>query len=508
MKGWALWLAMVLLATPASALDRDKKDKDKKSDKKEAQAVVQSPLEEAEAKLAAGDREGALDALQKGSQAPGVPGGQAALRLGELREDGGELDLAIDAYRLAAEKLEGAAKGEALGRLAVVQDTRGTGDAEATAQAAVATDPEGVWPTIAMSHRQVHEGHPDEAVALAEKAVAAGGGAAAQAALGEAEEAKGDMAAAEAAFRKAMAEDPKRLGPVIGLAGVLRRTNRAAEAEPLLAKVIEASPGAIDAYKEMARVKIALGRPQEAVGDASIAAAMAENDPDAQKLVMEVRVAAALQSLNQGQTDLAVQDLTRLRDENPESVEVRLGLARAQIARRDAAAALVELQKAVELDPKSAEASYQLGYVRLMLKGDAAGAVAPLEKAVSLDPGNATYLTAFGTALGAAGQFDRAIEVLTKATAMPGYDKADGFIALGQAYVNTKRYADAATALEKATKLAPDNAQAWATLGWAYFGLKDADKFKVAAGKARSLGYKEPTLLQYLSRVEAGEAIK
>jgi tetratricopeptide (TPR) repeat protein len=506
MKRWAVWLAVVLLAAPAGAAD--KKDKDKKSDKKEAQVAVQSPMEEAEAKLAAGDREGALKALERGTEDPGAPGGQAALRLGELREDGGELDLAIDAYRLAAQKLEGPAKGEALGRLAVVEDTRGTGDAAATAEAAVAADPDGVWPTIAMSHRRVHEGRAEEGVALAEKAVAAGGGAAAEAALGHAQGAKGDMAAAEAAFRKAMADDPKRLGPIIGLADVLRRTNRAAEAEPLLAKVIEASPGAIDAYKEMARVKVALGRPQEAVGDASIAAAMAENDPEAQKLVMEVRVAAALDALHQGQTDLAVQDLTRLRDENPESAEVRLGLARAQIARRDADAALAELQKAVELDPKKAEAFYQLGYVHLMMKGDAAGAVEPLDKAVSLDPGNETYLTSLGTALAGAQQFDRAIDVLTKATAMPGYDKAEGFVALGQAYVNTKRYADAVSALEKATGLAPDDAQAWATLGWAYFGLKDADKFKMAAGKARKLGYKEPTLLQYLSRVEAGEAIK
>ena len=504
MKRWALWLAMVLLATPASAADK----KDKKDDKKEAPVAVQSALEEADAKLAAGDRDGAMKALEKGTDAPGAPGGDAALRLGTLREEGGELDLAIDAYRLAAQKLEGPAKGEALGRLAVVEDTRGTGDAAATAEAAVAADPEGVWPTIAMSHRRVHEGHTEEGVTLAEKAVAAGGGAAAEAALGHAQEAKGDMAAAEAAFRKAMSEDPKRLGPVIGLAGVLRHTNRAAEAEPLLAKVIEASPGVIDAYKEMARVKIALGRPQEALGDASTAAAMSENDPDAQNLVMEVKVAGALDALRHGQADLAVQDLTRLRDENPESAEVRVGLARAQIARRDAGAALTELQKAVELDPKRAEAFYQLGYVHLMMKGDAAGAIEPLEKAVSLDPGNATYLTSLGTALGGAQQFDRAIDVLTKVTATPGYDKAEGFLSLGQAYVNTKRYTEAMAALQKATELVPDNAQAWATLGWAYFGLKDADKFKVAAGKARSLGYKEPTLLKYLERVEAGEAIK
>ena len=46
-------------------------------------------------------------------------------------------------------------------------------------------------------------------------------------------------------------------------------------------------------------------------------------------------MASALQSLAQGQTDLAVSDLTQLRDKNPDSVAVRLGLAKAQVARRD-----------------------------------------------------------------------------------------------------------------------------------------------------------------------------
>jgi tetratricopeptide (TPR) repeat protein len=134
--------------------------------------------------------------------------------------------------------------------------------------------------------------------------------------------------------------------------------------------------------------------------------------------------------------------------------------------------------------------------------------VGPFEKAAAAEPGNTTYATAFGIALAESQQFERSTEVLTRATAMPGYQDANGYAALGQAYVNLKRYKDAVPALEKATSLAPKNAQAWATLGWAYFGLKDAENFKAAAGKARALGYKEPTLLQYLQRIEAGEAIK
>ena len=275
MKRCALLLLLVLPAVPAAADDK------KKDDKKAQAPVVVDPMKDAEAKLAAGDVEGAIKALEPVA----ATNGAAALKLGVLREERGELDLAIDAYKAAAGTLAGPGKGEALGRMSVAQDARGMAEAGASADAALAADPQGVWPTIAISYSRVHEGKADEAVALAQKAVAAGGGASATTALAHAQEAKGDMAAAEATYRQAIAADPKALGPVIGLATVLRRTGRAAEAEPMLAKVIEASPGAVPAYKEMARVKIAQGRASDAVADANLAAAMAENDPEAKELV-------------------------------------------------------------------------------------------------------------------------------------------------------------------------------------------------------------------------------
>ena len=142
------------------------------------------------------------------------------------------------------------------------------------------------------------------------------------------------------------------------------------------------------------------------------------------------------------------------------------------------------------------------------MKGDAAAAVAPLQKAVSLEPGNAQYATLLGAALVGAQQSGPAIDLLTKLTAQPDYKRPEGFLSLGQAYVQAKRFKEAVPVLEKATALAPDNAEAWATMGWAQFGLKDAAKFKEAAGKARTLGYKEPTLLEYLKKIEGGMTIK
>lgn len=189
-------------------------------------------------------------------------------------------------------------------------------------------------------------------------------------------------------------------------------------------------------------------------------------------------------------------------------MSIRLALAKALIAGRQADAAVAELQKAAELDPRNAETQNQLGYVNLFLRRNAAAAAAAYEKAVAAAPANTDYRTALGVAWNAAKQYDRAIPELLKVTQTPGYAKADAWIALGEALVVMRRYPDAVPVLEKGVALAPKNAQAAASLAWAYFGLKDTANFKKNGAKARALGYKEPTLLDYLSRVEAGQPIK
>jgi tetratricopeptide (TPR) repeat protein len=503
MKRW-LWVLIVMLAAPVAAEQKEKKDT-KKPDKT---AVTPADLmAQADQKAAGGDVDGAVELLKRAAALEGA-GGEPGLRMGRLYEGKYDFDAAVEAYKSAADKLTGASKGEALGRLALIQESRGLAEAAATAQAASTADAAGAWPNIALSRVRAREKKGDEAVELAQKAASAGGGAAAAAALGYAQEARGDLAAAEAAYRGATGSDQETLAAKLGLARVLRKTNRANEAEPILQAVLAAAPGLVEAYKESARTKMALNRASEAMGDASTAAAMAESDADAQKLVQEVTIGKALEYVKGGQADLAVQDLTALRDKNPDMPEARVGLAKALVAKRQADPALTELQKAVELKPDLAEAQYQLGYVKHVMKNDAAGAVPALEKAVAAEPGNTEYRTALGAALSDAKQYDRALAELTKVTESPGYHRAEAWIYLGRAYVATKRYKEAIAPLEKAASIAPNSPDAAAWQAWAYFGLKDAANFKKQGAKARSLGYKEATLLQYLTRVEAGEPIK
>ena len=473
----AAWLLALLLFTPIAA------EKDKDKDKKKADAPakttvsVEDLVRQADEKTAAGDAAGAKDLLEKAAAMPTATG-DVWLRLGRTLDAAHDLDGAMDAYRSAGGKLTGPAKGEALGRLALVEETRGAATLSATVEAAAAADKDGPFPSIAAARALAREGKGDEALALAQRAAAAGG-ADGQAALGRAQEAKNALPEAEAAYR-AGGGDGTNILATVGLARVLRRTGRAAEALPLLEKVIAASPGAVAAYKESARAKIAAGRGADAVGDAATAAALAENDPEAVLVSQEATVAKALGYVAQNQAALAIQDLIVLRDAHPDLAIARVGLGRAYGAARQPDLAMVELTKAVELDPKSAEAHAAIGYVQQMLKKDYAAAVSAYEKAAAAAPENAEYRKSVSNAL----------------------------LALGASQIEAKKYKDSVATLDKAAALTPDNAQIEASLAWSYFGLKDATNFKAHGAKARTLGYKEPTLLGYLTRIEGGEPIK
>lgn len=463
-------------------------------------------LRSAETKQAAGDLDGALEALKKAAGVPALAG-EAFLRMGRILEGKNDLDTALDAYKQASGHLAGSARGEALGRLALIQEVRGlASESAASAQAAGEADSSGPWAEIALSRLRSREGKGDEALSLAQKAKPAG--APALAAEGRAQEARGDLPAAETVLRQAVQADPRNLLAAIDLARVLRRTQRPSEGLPLVQKVLEGAPGAVGAYMESARIKSALGRADEAQGDAQTAAALAESDPEAQNLAKDVTVQAAILNVKRNQIDLATEELSALLAKDPNFAPAHVGLARVSMAKRALEPAASELETALKLDPKYAEAHYQKGYLNQMFRKNTAAALSSYETAVSLAPDDAGYRTQFGAALVEGGQYARAIQELTRVTALPGYDRPDAFLFLGAAFVGAKRFKEGTAPLEKAIALQPTNAQAEAYLAWCYFGLKDSASFKLHGARARTLGHSEPTLLSYLARVEKGEAIK
>jgi len=132
----AAWLlALLLFAAPsASAADNKDKDKDKKKPEAAAKTAVSAEdlVKQADEKGAAGDAAGAKELLEKAAAMP-TASGDVGLKLGRFLQSTHDLDAAMDAYKSAGDKLTGAAKGEALGRLAIVQETRGVPEFAATA---------------------------------------------------------------------------------------------------------------------------------------------------------------------------------------------------------------------------------------------------------------------------------------------------------------------------------------------------------------------------------------
>ena len=111
MMRWAGVLMLVLMVAPAAADEKKKKDDKKKDDKKAAEAPA-APLaadlaKDAAAKEAAGDLDGAIAAMKEAVRLPDATG-ETSLQLGRLLDAKSELDLAMDAYKTAAEKLSGA----------------------------------------------------------------------------------------------------------------------------------------------------------------------------------------------------------------------------------------------------------------------------------------------------------------------------------------------------------------------------------------------------------------
>ncbi|MCU0242429.1 MAG: tetratricopeptide repeat protein [Vicinamibacteria bacterium] len=492
--------------------------KEKAVDKKPVIVLTpgQEAVAKAEAKAAEGQIAQAIDMLRMATSKEGMTG-EPFLKLGQLLETTTEVDRTIEAYQEAGARLTGAAKAEALGRLALMQEMNGAlEDATASAEAAAAADAENAWATLVLARARVRQSKLDEALALAQKAVAAGSAkAAAGAALGLVQESRGDIPAAEAAYREATAADANSVLGNFGLARVLRKSGKAAEADPLITRVNEKTPWFIEGCKEAVLVKMALGQFVAALEQAQTAATLNDQDLVAQRLVDDVKIGQARDYVKKNQFDLAIEDINNLLVQKPKIAEAYIVLGQAQMGKRQLDAAIASFNKAIELDPKAAEARYQLGVLQQDLKSNVAGAIVEFEKAVALDDKNVEYRIRFGNALTTVkGQGDKAIAELTKVTEATGETRADGWMYLAGAYLNSERYSDAVTAGLKSLALLdqqPESPMNTSVRGmtckymaWAYLNLKDKDNVIKYGLLAQQLGQKDTLLFNKVAALQSG----
>jgi predicted O-linked N-acetylglucosamine transferase (SPINDLY family) len=175
----------------------------------------------------------------------------------------------------------------------------------------------------------------------------------------------------------------------------------------------------------------------------------------------------------QGKVDLAITRYRRAVDLRPRAAEMLNNLALALRARGDLAAAADCFARALQVRPEYPAAAYNLALLREQA-GDAAAAENAYHLALTFEPDALNSLTNLGNLLRRQGRYEEAEKYLVRAQRGAGGDAgANGNLA--QLRIDQGRHAEACALAEAATRIEPDGAHWWETLGTAQRLAQDAD---------------------------------
>jgi tetratricopeptide (TPR) repeat protein len=226
--------------------------------------------------------------------------------------------------------------------------------------------------------------------------------------LGQALRQKGDMTAALAAFRQAAMEDPKSADPLMGIAEIYANQQRPVESLAALEKARALSPDSPLVLRAVIIEAMQVGHNAEAL-------AAAEQLPQHSKEPQDIYLAASVMVQEKRYTPAShlLEDYTEQRADDPKGF---LALGMAYLGLLHYPEARKALEHSIELDPRQAEAAYQLGQVAAQ-QGDRSEAIQHLERAVQLQPNHAKALFTLGTFYLESGDLDKAEATLTRSAA-------------------------------------------------------------------------------------------
>ena len=141
--------------------------------------------------------------------------------------------------------------------------------------------------------------------------------------------------------------------------------------------------------------------------------------------------------------------------------------------------AIPEFSKAIELDPKMADAYYQRGTKTIDVGGDMAAAMKDLDKAIELDPKHSDAFLARGGVWEARKEWDKAITEYTKYILLNRHEPngySPGFIGRGTCRIEKKDYAGAIEDLTKAVINFPNSSFAYKQRAIAYERAGEKEK--------------------------------
>jgi eukaryotic-like serine/threonine-protein kinase len=182
-----------------------------------------------------------------------------------------------------------------------------------------------------------------------------------------------------------------------------------------------------------------------------------------------------------GHYDLALQEYQRALQLDPRSADAVIGLAHSYDSAGRTADAEAAYRKAIALRPDSWDGYNYFGiFLDDHQRYD--DAIAQYRHAIALTPDNAPVYLNLGAAYvdkGDPKEYPEAEQILRKSIALdPSYAALAN---LGYLYIQERKYAEAADAVERALQLNNKNYLVWGNLALAYEGLKDNEKM----GKAQ-----------------------
>jgi tetratricopeptide (TPR) repeat protein len=302
-----------------------------------------------------------------------------------------------------------------------------------------------------------------------------------QVALGTLEMREHHLPEAEAAFRRALAQDPKSAGAEAALGILSRGQNKLPEAEQAFKRASElAAPYSVQelAY---ARFKVQAGDTDSAQralleitaktpdylpawillaeiyatkknfpeSDAALAKVLTRDPHHPEAMLLSARL-----KLAQGETAQAVADIEKMLKVYPKAPQAHFQLALAQAAAGDLPKAIASLNQTLVLAPGFGEATALLGELSLR-KGDASGAIALLKPLVQQRPDIIQARFLLADAYRRQGDFPAAIGVYQKIEQQfPRNPQATYW--RGIALLQEKKLPEARAAFNHALELAPD----------------------------------------------------
>ncbi len=155
---------------------------------------------------------------------------------------------------------------------------------------------------------------------------------------------------------------------------------------------------------------------------------------------------------------------------NGDSAEARLLLGTTKLSAQDFPAALVDLSKAVELNPRLPDVFTYYGQA-LLRTGDASGATAAFRKALAANPNDFNSNMQLAVLLKEDARFEEALALVQRALLVRPSDLGARY-QLATLNLQQGKTEDARLQLESIVKAAPDFTEAHVTLATVYYRLK------------------------------------